>query len=643
MIQQATLTALLVCPLPVELVQQGNSPTPGFPAFEQLNETADRLQEAAEALSAQTASSGASPAPTKQSGDTTGGSTNDAPSFPPQVEVSSHGTVDVSARGSSLSEVLDLLAIQTRRNIALGSGAERPVTVNFRDLDFETALETLLEPNGLGVEVKGQVLVVQTIEDLKARGVGDFARVSKVLQVDYLRSEDARDFVAHLLSADGSIEVTKDDTQSSGSSGSSSSSDSSTSTTLTAGSDSDIYSPEVDEYDLRNAIVVHDYVENVERIESFLEELDVRPRQLMVEVSIIETGLTEDTAFGVDFAVLGSEADYLDFIQSPLGGASSSEIGFLETNAAGDTITSPPAGGFGVSGVGQTQASGGVRAGYVGSVSVFLRALDSVTDVNILSNPKVLTLNRQRSKIHVGAKNGYSTAVTNGFATTENVQFIDSGIVLDLRPFILSDGRVRLELNPSVSVVTFLDGVPQEALQSVQTDILLPPGYTAVVGGLFTESTTRNQRQVPILGDIPLLGELFRGEEDNVADREIIFLVKPVILEDEQLEEMGETALRRTGSTRFGARRDLLFWSRERRSTRLNLKALEALEKGDAESARWNLRRSLGLNQLQPEIYDALHELDMMQSLDEQTSALDHLIKAEHEAVRARMQRGVPR
>ncbi|MHC4614491.1 MAG: type II secretion system protein GspD, partial [Planctomycetota bacterium] len=144
--------------------------------------------------------------------------------------------------------------------------------------------------------------------------------------------------------------------------------------------------------------------------------------------------------------------------------------------------------------------------------------------MTLLSNPKILTLNRQRAKVFVGVKVGYleTTVVENQVLQT--VKFIDSGIILDIRPYILRDGRIRLELSPKVSDVVFRqvegqDGVvqqiPDERIQTVSTDVLVPAGYTAVIGGLFREDTTRSRKQVPLLGDIPLAGAAFRGHDDS--------------------------------------------------------------------------------------------------------------------------------
>ena len=109
------------------------------------------------------------------------------------------------------------------------------------------------------------------------------------------------------------------------------------------------------------------------------------------------------------------------------------------------------------------------------------------------------------------------------------------GIQLNFRPFISSDGMIRLELRPSVSSVTFQNAltgganVPLETTQELTTNIRCRDGETIILGGLFRESSTITRNQVPFLGDIPIIGAAFRGQVDAVNKEEIIFLLTTII------------------------------------------------------------------------------------------------------------------
>jgi hypothetical protein len=131
--------------------------------------------------------------------------------------------------------------------------------------------------------------------------------------------------------------------------------------------------------------------------------------------------------------------------------------------------------------------------------------------------------------------------------------------------------------------------------------VLVPEGYTAVLGGLFRDDTERARSQVPFFGDIPLLGAAFRGNDDNLNREEIIFLIRAVVMEPQILVEQGRRGEEFQEAVRVGSRLGLLPWSRERRSSRLNMKAETLARDGQTEDALWYLSRSLQLNPAQPE------------------------------------------
>ena len=237
-----------------------------------------------------------------------------------EVTVSEFMTVDLVVQNDYVTNVLQKMAIQGRRNIVPSAACERLVSANVHGVPFDDALAALLTPNGLGHVVEGEFIFVYTKEELAELQVGGYGLVSSVIHLDYLRATDARDFVQELLSPSGSVEVTKDFPEGDGGGGGGDAAAAAAGAIGGQAADStDIYTPNEDEYDLRNAIVVHDVPERVERIEAFLAELDSKPTQVLIEASIIQTSLTEDNAFGIDFALMGHE-NFVDFFQAPIGG-----------------------------------------------------------------------------------------------------------------------------------------------------------------------------------------------------------------------------------------------------------------------------------------------------------------------------------
>ncbi|HRJ50712.1 MAG TPA: hypothetical protein PKU91_09270, partial [Phycisphaerales bacterium] len=299
-------------------------------------------------------------------------------------------------------------------------------------------------------------------------------------------------------------------------------------------------------------LVVYDYEENVAEIERLIREIDTRPSQVLVEATILQTQLNEANAFGVDFSVLG-DLDFIDFSGNggPLS-AVNSLIAGKSRSVGGGEIPMPGdrEGRAIVSSPGNTAGPGTLKLGFVDSdVAVFLKMLDEVGDTTIISNPKVLALNRQPARVLVGRKVGYLSTTSTDTTTTQSVQFLDTGTQLYFRPFVTNEGLIRLELKPAVSEAVIRDSrdatgaavtIPDEITNEIVTNVLVRDGQTIVLGGLFRESTQSSRRQVPFLGDIPLLGAAFRGHDDQTSRNEIIFMITPTIVSDQVLVMQGE-------------------------------------------------------------------------------------------------------
>ncbi len=500
----------------------------------------------------------------------------------PGVRVSEQMTVDMHLADESLANVLQMLAMQCQRNIVASKDVSATVSANLYGVTLYEALDAVLHVNGYGYLERGNFIYVYTLEELEQLRQAERRPIAKLITLNYLNANDAAQFVVPLLSEIGQIK-TNGDVEA-----------------FNVGA-----TPQGDErFALSATLVVFDYPENVQEIERLVRQLDTRPAQVLVEATILEARVTENNAFGVDFSVIGS-LNFSDFVTAGPLGAFSGIRNPTATTAGNRTGTAV------VGGPGNTGGDGTLKVGVVDdNVSVFVRLLDSVADTNVISNPKILALNRQPAKVLVGERLGYLSTTATETATTQTVEFLDTGTQLVFRPFVSNDGMIRMELKPSVSNGSIrnatgpngtVTSIPDELTNEVTTNVLVRDGSTIVLGGLFKETTTLARRQIPVLGDIPIIGAPFRGHDDQVQRVEIIFLITPTIVTDRSLAEAGEKAAAWTEHVRTGTRQGLLPWSRESMTARLNVEAEELARKGDSEGALWRLRRSLELNPNQPE------------------------------------------
>ncbi|MGH7133414.1 MAG: hypothetical protein ACREJO_15900, partial [Phycisphaerales bacterium] len=362
-----------------------------------------------------------------------------------------------------------------------------------------------------------------------------------------------------------------------------------------------------DDSALSATIVVIDYEENIAAIEKLLAELDTRPAQVLIETTVLSTRLAEADAFGVDFSVIGS-VNFTDFATATAGGPLGVANALINGSPPGFSPADNAAVG-GTSTVGNTKKAGGFKFAFISDpVSVFVRALDEVGDTTTLANPKLLALNRQSTSIVVGQRIPYISTTQTDTSNTQTVQFLDTGVQLYFRPFVLNNGQVRMEVKPQLSDAEIIQvrgpsGVvdaPRENKQQVTTNVIVPDGATVVIGGLFRETTVTSRSQVPGIGSIPVIGEAFKGHDDSILREEIIFCVTPTIVSDSSLLAQGEEEKNWIERVRAGTRQQLLPFSRERMTATLNVDAERAAQQGDYAKAENLLERSLSLNPNQP-------------------------------------------
>ena len=506
------------------------------------------------------------------------------------VEVSEYMTVDLHVQDEDLANVLQMLSIQSQRNIVMSSDVSATVTANLYDVTFFEALESILNVNGYGFIERGNFIYVYTLEEIAQIEAAARQPVYRVIKLNYLNANDAAEFVTPMLSEIGQIKTN---------------------------GDPDAFqipddSPVGDEtFALSATMVVVDYPENVDEIEKLVAQIDTRPAQVLVEATILQTQLNEANAFGVDFSIIG-DLDFTDFTDTggPLSAAQSLILG--GGGGQGEGVSpGDNEGGAIVSSPGNTDGPATFKMGVVNNdFAIFLRLLDEVTDFTVLSNPKVLALNRQPARVLVGRRVGYLNTTSTETSTTQSVEFLDTGTQLAFRPFVSNDGFIRMELKPRVSEGVIREStdatganvtIPDEITQELTTNVVVRDGATIVLGGLFRESTTVSRRQVPVLGNIPIVGAAFRGHDDSTERNEIVFMITPTIVNDNMLIEQGERGMADVDRVRAGSRRGLLPWSREKMSSRLNVEAERLANEGNSQKALWKLRRSLQLNPSQPD------------------------------------------
>lgn len=270
-----------------------------------------------------------------------------------------------------------------------------------------------------------------------------------------------------------------------------------------------------------NALLILANGAEYEKIEEAVKKLDVVPRQVLVEVTIAEVNLTGALSYGLEW-FFNSNNNLSGMLFN-----SNTNTRALPSDPTGSVTPKLP-----FSAVWRTSG---------GNISAVLSALASNTKVNVISSPHIMVTDNQVAKINVGSSvpvQGQSTYTGN--ATTPvvtSVVYVDTGVVLSVRPHINSGGLVTLEVSQEVSDVQ--DGVTTTGLNSptinkrtAQTTVAVQSGDTMVLAGLIKDDKNAGSSGMPLLSDIPIVGALFGAKSDTSTRRELIITITPRVVND---------------------------------------------------------------------------------------------------------------
>ena len=278
-----------------------------------------------------------------------------------------------------------------------------------------------------------------------------------------------------------------------------------------------------------NSLIITAPPDEMQNILAVIRQLDIRRAQVLVEAVIAE--ITEDNTreFGINFLLDGSPNDVpVGF--SNLGDATSEALGIAGALSTG---TLPPSLGNGVSLALGRFGTGDVDFGFL------VRAIASDADNNILSTPSVMTLDNEEAEIIVGQNVPFVTGTqlsannNNPFQTIERQ---DIGLTLKVKPQINEGNSIKMELEQEVSGVntTALTGASDitTSVRSIKTTVLVEDGQTIVLGGLIDDQIQEVEEKIPLLGDIPVIGNLFRYRSTQKSKQNLMIFLHPRIMRD---------------------------------------------------------------------------------------------------------------
>jgi type IV pilus assembly protein PilQ len=401
------------------------------------------------------------------------------------------GKLRIHIYDEDVRKVLDLLSEQGNLNILASKNVEGKVSATLSGVDVQGALGAILKSTGFVSRREGNFIFVGTPEDFNNLEQAMDRVGTRTYRPNYVTAAELRALITPLLTEKiGVLSV---------------------STPAEAGIALNDAGAGGDKFSGNEVLVVRDYEAVLCQIDQMVAEVDVRPMQVSIEAMILSVKLSDTNKFGVNFQLLR---------QNP-----SIKFGLGSPSASLSDVAAPA--GF--------PLTGGLKFGFLDStLGAFLDALEQIGDTNVIANPRLMVLNKQRAEIQIGEKQGYISQTITETTSTQSVEFLDTGTQLRLRPFISSDGVIRMEVHPELSdgEVTVEQGVtlPNKRLTGVTTNIMVRDGCTVVIGGLIHEQLTNTTTQIPVLGNLPLVGFAFRQTTETTERQEVLVLITPRIV-----------------------------------------------------------------------------------------------------------------
>jgi type IV pilus assembly protein PilQ len=394
--------------------------------------------------------------------------------------------------------VLQLIADFTDLNLVASDTVQGDITLRLQNVPWDQALDLVLKTKGLDKRKVGNVLLVAPADEIAARErqelesqkqIADLEPLRReLIQVNYAKASDIAKLFQSVTSPDAGA------------------------VTSVRGS--------VTVDDRTNSIIAYQTQTNLDELRRIVAQLDIAVRQVMIEARIVEASVDYSKELGVRWGGLTRFGNFTTYGNDDKGdeggnsGADSSgNVPFVDMGSANRT-----------SGIGLAFITDNTL------LDLELSAMEKTGNGEVVSQPKVVTADKETAKILKGTEIPYQEASSSGASTTS---FKEAALSLEVTPQITPDNRVIMEVKITKDEPDYanaLNGVPPIKKNEVDAKVLVADGETIVIGGVFSNTQAKSVDKVPFLGDLPYLGRLFRRDIVTDKKNELLIFLTPRIL-----------------------------------------------------------------------------------------------------------------
>jgi type IV pilus assembly protein PilQ len=416
--------------------------------------------------------------------------------------------ISVNLKEVDLRDFFRLIHEISGLNVVLDPAVKGTLTIVLDEVPWDQALDIVLQNNGLDKQLNGNVLRIATRETLKREAETDrdlakaqaeaVAPVTVTRVLSYAKASTMRDVLKKFLTTRG-----------------------------------DILSD-----DRSNQLIIRDIPSVIPTLDNLIRQLDRKSQQVEIEARVVSASraFARDIGTELGFAGTTTSGRSLFFGTPAVGGSGVTggsppppiTVGSGSTSGNGITTGLPLntflSAGTPTSGIGFSHRSPNF------AVDFFITAAEAKGVGKLLSKPKVITQNNEKALVKQGTKIPIQTTINN----TISVQFIDAVLKLEVTPQITAEGTVFMDVlveNTQIDAgIPRVQGVPALDTQAAETKVLVADGGTVVIGGIIISSQRVDITQVPLVGSLPLIGNLFKRTNVNVQSQELLFFLTPRII-----------------------------------------------------------------------------------------------------------------
>jgi type IV pilus assembly protein PilQ len=404
------------------------------------------------------------------------------------------GTFSMDVEGADIRTVVRAIAEFSGRNILVGKDVKATVKVSLKNVSWQDALRTMLRSNGLDYVEENGILRVDEMQKLQTEAVErDAARAkqmevvpleTRIVKLNYAQANELATALQASMSRRGVIQVEK----------------------------------------RTNSLIVSDLPGTIDKVEKMAIELDSTTPQIEITAKLVDVDAEALRGIGINWGNLRAESDigFVDATGNPVP-----VPGFNPNNdpnvVLGPEVRSEIADPAGL-------LTLGIFNKPWGALEAQLQVLEQNRKANIISNPRITTVDNREAKILVGQK---IPLIVQDVAGNPVSQLQTIGIQLKVTPHLTQDKRIIMDLHPEVSDLSTQSTVQGGVIintSEADTRVMVDDGQTAVIGGLIRTNDSQVRRGVPLLMDVPLLGALFRSDNTIRQNRELIIFVTPRII-----------------------------------------------------------------------------------------------------------------